>query len=404
MALRRQSVEGVEIRIFAAGIAAPGPDADGDFLLLHELPVEPRGAAAGNDVVEHVELHGGYVVEVRHMVADHEIRLALELERDPPFAPLRRLFRDHGVGFRLERQTPEIRFGPRPALRRIDVADDDRGQVRRRVMLSEELLRLFPADRLQVGHVADDRLAVGMREECEVAELLEQLPDRPVVDAHPAFFHDDVLFRVEFAKAGVEEPVRLHRKPHLEFVRREARCISGEIVTRERIQADAAGLLDRLGELVVHDELLRGRLRLVVFLPKRIDDLRIGAGSLDLFRAKPRERLIFLLHALELFREILRTDGVRPLERHVLEDVGDAGDALGFVDRSDIGEGHHRDDRRVMPFDDDELHPVRKGETGHPLFEFGKILRPQGNRTDQCEHNEKWDHGFPGTSHLTGAS
>ena len=81
--------------------------------------------------------------------------------------------------------------------------------------------------------------------------------------------------------------------------------------------------------------------------------------------------------------ELADRDLVGRLEHQVLEEVGDAGDALGLVGGADLVPDHVRDDGRPVIGDDDDLHAVGERElAGAGLGAGGDDL------VCECEHED----------------
>src|SRR5262249_38394316 len=88
---------------------------------------------------------------------------------------------------------------------------------------------------------------------------------------------------------------------------------------------------------------------------------------------------------------VLRADDARPLERHVLEHVREAGDPRDLLRRPDVGEGEEGEDRGDRTAIDEDRQAVRQLVDGEVLLESLHVLRGgaargedgQGRRHDE---------------------
>ena len=78
-------------------------------------------------------------------------------------------------------------------------------------------------------------------------------------------------------------------------------------------------------------------------------------------------------------REVADGDLVGRLEHQVLEEVSDAGDALGLVGGADLVPDHVGDDRSAVIGNHHDVHAVRQLELGGARFGGGSLLC-------KCEH------------------
>jgi len=226
-------------------------------------------------------------------------------------------------------------------------------------------------------------------------ELLEQLADRLIVRRQPPLLHDHLFLGVEFAQDGIEKAVGLERHPQLDLVGGKVVEIDRLVVAGAGVHAGAAGLLDRLPELVGDDigfGLGNGRL---VRLLQLLQSGGIGQGAQGKFGAPRAVGLILFGHRLEFSLEVFGADGAGPLEGHVLKDVRDAGDALGFIDRADIGVGDERDHRRFVALEDEQAQAVVQGVLDHLVLQLQVALGPEtGCGQEKHEEEHRFSHGF----------
>ena len=188
------------------------------------------------------------------MIGLHVDRLRRVAERDRFFGRLHGLDRAQRVGLRPGGDAAEVSLDDRDDLLRLDVSDERDRHVRRDVVPPVERFGILAGERLQVAHVADDWLLVGVRGVRRGQELLEQAAVGRALCAKAPFFHDDIPLFVELAKHGIEESRRLEVGPELDFVRRQRVEIDRLIGARRCVHADAARAIDDLAELVLLDE------------------------------------------------------------------------------------------------------------------------------------------------------
>jgi hypothetical protein len=81
---------------------------------------------------------------------------------------------------------------------------------------------------------------------------------------------------------------------------------------------------------------------------------------------------------LGFLRDLSDAAALRPLEEHVLEDVGDADDVVGLVEVSGLDVGHDRDDRSGPVLPDQHRQTVRQdGASDGARVERGKTRGAQ---------------------------
>ena len=226
------------------------PGLEGETLLVHQPPVEPRRAAARQHRGEHLEGVGVLRAVVRGRVAlEHDGQLRLLPQPDAPLASLLRL--DHGHRRRVG--AARNAFEPRPDLReeirRLEIPDGHHDGVVRPVVgvvPDPEVGRRQPLDVLREP---DRRQAVRVSREDAEAEQLGEASDRIVLGARPALLHDDALLGLHLP--GIEEevphPVGLELEHQIELVRGDGHVVRGDVAAREGVVL-AAGRLDELRE------------------------------------------------------------------------------------------------------------------------------------------------------------
>ena len=83
-------------------------------------------------------------------------------------------------------------------------------------------------------------------------------------------------------------------------------------------------------------------------------------------------------------RELGRRQRAGPLEHHVLEEMGDAGLAVGLVGAADLVDQHLGHDRRAARRQHDDLQAVRQGEGfGRPAVDLQQAREGRGARRQQ---------------------
>ena len=185
---------------------------------------------------------------------------------------------------------------------------------------------------------------------------------------------------------------RLHPHPQLELVRRDRDVIAGHVGGGVGVHAGAAFPRVNEAELVLdQDGALGGHEfveALVQLLPVRRLVLRfhqvvnfapaIGGAHFGLLDPHLVADLLLFGQDFLVLLVILRADGLRSLEHHVLEEMGGAGDAGSLVGRAHVRDPAARDRRRIVALDHQQLHPVGERDFGHR-----HLLRPHGHRPRQ---------------------
>jgi len=376
------------------------------------------------------------------VVADLHLRLRIYLRVHAHLGLLPVLERgDRRHGARLGAQAAEVAADQLACLRRVEVTDDDADEVVRPVVDVPVALRLLHRVAVEVARPADDGPRVAARHPEHRIELLLEDARGGALGAQAPLLVHDVALAVELAEHAVVEPVALHPRPELELVARDVDEVEGEVVRGEGIHARASLARVHLVELVLHDgtggllialelrnlrlDLLRprcplgrGAVSLREFLLQRGDALGVGPALLRVHqrlqlcphlrqlrrvvRGVPwvvdlpdevahvlrRPRVVVDCVAQRLLARaelgialgVLRADGVRALEHHVLEEVRDARDAGALVDAADLREPSCAYGvRLVRARDEQELHPVVEDhDLGLDLLGAGD-LRPEAD-------------------------
>ncbi len=214
---------------------------------------------------------------------------------------------------RARRDRPEVLLDELLRLGRVEVAGDREREVRRRVVLPEELLRVVERRGLEVLVAPDDGPAVG------VARGEDVLPDElvpaavgGVLEPLAALVPHDLALLVELGLgerlAERREPVRLEPEEVLEVGRRDRREVVRPVEVRRPVDAPLA---------------------------------EVGARLLDV-------------------GEVLARDVLRALEHQVLEEVGEPRPARLLVLRADVEPLVHVDDRELPVDVQDDLQAVRE--------------------------------------------
>ena len=261
----------------------------------------------------------------------------------------------------------------------LEVADQDQRDVLRRVVGLVKLIRLRLGNRGNVRGPSDHGPAVGMRFPKQRLERLGEFAQRRGLGAHPALLVHHVALGVELAEHRPQNPLRLHPHPQLEFVRRHGDVIGGHVRAGEGVHPRAAGGRVNAVELILHQDFAMLDDQFVELFFQLLPARRLGfdLGQVLDFPAPPHRahlRLLgahqvadaFLLgHDLEILFVILRADGGRALEHHVLEQMRDAGDARPLVARADARDPATRDGRFIRPLDHEQTHAVGQRALDH---------------------------------------
>ena len=133
---------------------------------------------------------------------------------------------------------------------RANVSRDDQDRVVGDIVGIVERAQLGPVDTGDVRHPPDDGPAIGVRLERERAHRLVDQPVQVVLRARPALLHHDLPLGVD--RGGVEQemphPVRLEPEHEVELVGRDVRVVAGQVLRGVGIVA-AAVLLDEARDL-----------------------------------------------------------------------------------------------------------------------------------------------------------
>ena len=328
-----------------------------------DLPVEHQGLvepprSSVQDVLQDDQRRLVDMPVGHRMVAQPHLRLGLGIAGHLFFRQLLDFDRAHRRRrFGAPLKPAEIFFRQLPGLLRFKVAHQAGGEVVRGVIDSVERHRLLSGDPLHVARPADHRPAVGGGAPEESVELLLEFTRGGALHSQPALLADHVPFGVELAEDRVQEPVGLHPEPQLELVGRYVHEVDREIVGGSGVHSGGAVTLVDLVELVLDDVGLLGLEELLEFFSQLLvvggADLRVARVG-DLAYAQPAgERLLFLLHlaldgiepgeSLQVLVDVGGAYRAGPLEHHVLEEVGDAGDPGALIYRTDLGDPAGRD-------------------------------------------------------------
>lgn len=158
-------------------------------------------APAVQDIGENVERIGVAMAKRHRVVAKLDLRLAVASGVHALFRGLRHL-QGHDVRWRARGrgQPAEIALGKRLGFGDIEVADNGRSEVSRRVVRVVILLRLRQAIDAKIGRPADDRPAIRMGLPEHRAEELVELARGGRFRSQPPLFVDDIPLRVKLTK------------------------------------------------------------------------------------------------------------------------------------------------------------------------------------------------------------
>ena len=265
----------------------------------------------------------------------------------------------------------------------VHIAHDDAHQVARLVILLEEGFGVRPRDLFEIAHVADHRLAVRVRLERRVHGLLNQRSDRLALRAHAALFHHHVLLLIELAHDGLQEFFRFQEEPQLGGVRRQAEGVACPVLRRAGVQVAAAGALDGVAVFVLDHEFARAFLRRLESGFQVLELLRVRLRTLTPLVAQRQESLVHAVQRVALFLVVAAAQRGRALERHVLEDVRQARDALDLLHAAHIGVSEKARHRRLMALHHDERHAVLQREAADARLDF---LKAAGGGQRACHY------------------
>src|SRR6185369_1866341 len=164
------------------------------------------------------------------------------------------------------------------------------------------------------------------------------------------------------------------------------------------VHADAALARQEVVELVVDDE-AGGVFLLLVEVGEEALEL-LGIGRLRQPLGLPGQvRGLDGGERLLLARPVAGADVRGPLEGHVLEHVGEAGDPGHLLRRADVGHGAEGEDRRARALDDEEGPAVGQLVDGGPLLEGGEVLG--GGRRGAADPAQEPDRSDRGSERST---
>ena len=117
------------------------------------------------------------------------------------------------------------------------------------------------------------------------------------------------------------------------------------------------------------------------------------------------ENLVHLLHGRVLGFQVHGADGRGTLEGHVLEDVGQARDALDLVHGADVRVGQDGEDGGVMVLHYDEGESVVEREFRDVLLEGGQVLGHRragqaGQAGQRKDRDHRWDESRQSCLHV----
>ena len=283
-------------------------------------------------------------------------------------------FERHDVGrlFLAARDAVEILLKLFHRLVRLEVADEDQGDVLRRVVEGVKFIGLLLGNGRDVGGPADDRPLIRVGNPHHGFIDLVELAQRRGLGAHPAFLEDDIALGVELAKDGAQETLGLHPHPKLELVRRHGDEVAREVSGGEGVHArGAAGGIDAI-ELVLHENLALRLDELLEFLLQLAIARRLALGLLHVLDVTPTPRgahehflladliaeLLLRVDDLEVLLVILGAERGRALEHHVLEEMRDARDAGPLVRAADMRDPSASNGRVIVPLDHEDAKTI----------------------------------------------
>jgi hypothetical protein len=181
-------------------------------------------------------------------------------------------------------------------------------------------------------------------------ETLHQFALRARLHAHPVFLLDDFAFLVKLAKYRVQEPLRFQQEPQFQAVRRQAVIILRGIIRRPGVQAHTAVFLDDPRVFVGNHVILRPFNRRLNLFGKHANLGLIRLGALVLFGLQAVIGSLDGIDGLAFLWPVSSPDGLRSLERHVLEHMGDPGLTGRVVYGTRINVCVERNNRRFVAF------------------------------------------------------
>jgi hypothetical protein len=207
------------------------------------------------------------------------------------------------------------------------------------------------------------------------------------LDSHAAFLAHDVALLVKLTVDRKTETRGLQQEPQLHAVGGQAVEVVGRVLPRTGVEPHAAALLDDSGEGLRVDEAV-GLLDSGLKLRLQGLDLRgIGANSEVPLSVELVVDRLNGVESLLLLRVVLCADRRSTLEGHVLEHMGETGLTAGIVHRGAVDVSVKGDNRRLVPFEHNEMQPVGKREFSDLLLVVLEALRGEQTRRQKPEKN-----------------
>ncbi len=274
-------------------------------------------------------------------------------------------------------------------LRGIDVADNTHRDIRWRVVCVEKPLGVLHPEILDIACPAARHIAIRVRRDGRSQHLLHHLALRIRFDAHAALLAHYVAFFIKLPVYRMQKTRRLQIEPQLHAVRRKIVKVVCGIFAGAGIHSHAAVFFYDSRIEVRHNVAVRFFGGLVHRGLKCLDLFGIGFGELVALRFELVIDAFDIVHGLFFRRPVGAADGVGALESHVLEHVRQAREAFRIVYRPCVHISMERYNRRLMTFQNNEMHAVGEREFRHPFLEFGEVLGRKGSRKQQRKQKNR---------------
>ena len=186
---------------------------------------------------------------------------------------------------------------------------------------------------------------------------------------HAGVVADDIALGVELAQHRIGHAGTLEVRPQLKAVAGEVVEVHRDIAAGVGVQTLATVVLDDLAELVGLDQFTGRILRGGEGGFQLFEFDWIGVDTLQAFGLERVKGHVFGGHGLEFRLDVLGPDLTGALEGHMLQDVGQSGDAPDLVGAADVHERAEGKHRHIVVFQNNEVHSIVESEFLDLTFE-----------------------------------
>ena len=307
------------------------------------------------------------------MIPDHQLRPGVAHQRDAALAVLLGLGGRRLRGQRLRGDRAEGRAHQSEEGGRVHVPHGGEHGVVRGVPGAEETLGVRRAQELHVPVPADDRAAIGVRDERGGEEQFHELARRVVLVALAALLANHLALGVELAHHRRAQTLGLDARPQRQPVGGQADLVGGDVDAGAGVEIlRTVGGVDRV-DLVLDDERPRLLLRRGQAGFEGGEFRGVAAGALAALGVQVVDDRLDPLEQRALGRPVARPERARALEHHVLEQVREAAGPFGLLGRADAKLHGERDRGGLVPRQHDDAHPVGERLLDDPRLQVGHL-------------------------------